>query len=78
MKFKGQKIKREELEKNDLFYMKYGYNTIKFRVLFTSSSSDLVLAHSLKWCYSDSVNIDSSSDIYYIGKMSKFRAFFLL
>lgn len=71
-------MKVNQLKKNDLFYMDYGFQTLKFRVLFASSSGDLILAHSLKWCYKDSMKIDQDAKIYYAGKISKFRAFFLI
>lgn len=70
----------EELEVNDTFYIKYGFNHIKFRV--HRKLKDGVWAHHLGWLKKDSIPLSCNelraSGYMYSGKMSKLRAFFLL
>lgn len=70
----------EELVKNDLFYMHFGFDLCKFRVNYVTDTH--VFAHKLKWDRKGSIpfsfeDIKKRNFVYY-KKMSKFRAFFLI
>ena len=72
----GIKVRIEDLEVNDLFYMEFANKIIKFRVNFILE--DDLLAHGLNWLKEDCILIKKKNrDLFYAGKMSKFRAFFL-
>ncbi len=68
------------LKKNDLVLIKYGFDHIKVRVVFVSFDS--IYGHSIKWMKSSSkvfVYDDIKNDgVFYVGRMSKFRSFFML
>ena len=78
-KAEGKKIHITDLQVNDLFYMTYGFNKVKFRVKVVFEDEGLE-AHSLKWCSSNSILIPftESKKIHYAGRMSKLRSWFLL
>lgn len=70
--------KISDLQKNDLFYMEYGFSAIKFRVHRKHPNG--VEAHSTKWLKSDCIFIknDAKEEIIKAGRVSKLRAFFML
>lgn len=75
----GKRISPSELQVNDLFYMKYGFHKLKFRVKVILEDGGL-LAHPLNWLKSSSVFIPFSEkeEIHYAGRISKLRSWFLL
>ena len=75
----GKLISPTELQVNDLFYMSYGFDKVKFRVNGILEDDGL-LAHSVNWCKIDSILIpfSESKKIHYAGRMSKLRSWLLL
>lgn len=75
----GSRISINDLKVNDLFWMDYGLDKVKFRVhkIFEGEG---IFAHSVKWCKSSSIVIkyDTKRNIHYAGKMSKFRSWLML
>jgi len=70
----------QELVKNNLFYIRYGFNKLLFRVTYVTNTH--VFAHTLKWCKKDSIpfcfkEFEERGYTYY-KKMSKIRALFLM
>lgn len=76
----GYPIKLEDLEVNDLFYMDFGWSTLKWRVHVKLQGD--VIAHSIDWCKDNGIRIKpelrDGRDMFYAGKISKLRAFFML
>ena len=74
----GKPISLTELQVNDLFYMTFGLDKVKFRVEVVFEDDGL-LAHSIEWCKSDAILIPFSErkKIHYAGRMSKLRSWFL-
>lgn len=73
----GQLVLFEQLERNDMFYMEYGGNMLKFRVNAALKANG-VLAHNVQWMISSSIHLrDGIRKPYYIGRMSKLRSWFM-
>ena len=74
----GKRISLTDLQVNDLFYMTYGFDKVKFRVTATFENEG-ILAHSLEWMKLNAILIpfSESRQIYYAGRMSKIRSWFL-
>jgi len=71
------KRKLSELHKNDLFLYRFTTEHNTWRV--HRETSDALLAHSMSWIKSDSILIPKSDrEVYYLGRMSKLRSFFVM
>lgn len=75
----GSRIRIEDLQINDLFYMDYGFEKIIFRV-HKILQDEGILAHSVKWCKGDSIVVKFNTDrnIHYAGKLSRIRAWMMI
>lgn len=85
---KGDLVKPPQLQKNDLFIMKFGFSECTFGVNQTRSDGS-ILAHATSWLESAALVFDTegrtkyhlryipADPMYYAGRMSKLRAFFI-
>ena len=75
----GSPISFNELKVNDLFWMDYGLEKVKFRV-YRILEKEGVVVHSLEWRKSESIMIKYGTEfnIHYAGRISKFRSWFII
>ena len=75
----GNRISLNDLQPNDMFWMKYGFTMVKFRVRLRFNDTG-VYAHSVKWCKSSSIIIpyEETETCYYAGRVSKLRGWLML